>query len=167
MSAYVVDPAHIDVMLSVAINGPKESVGPRWTPPYVYELLEGDEHTGPLTRDTADRAGRVLLAECVTSVSYRYPDDPPGQLPGLDPNPVVAQYKWTDFGRLLTPIEALKAIDGYEYQSCEHPGWWDCGSHHFCQQFRSALIHCLPGYEAAESSWTAESALARAPRFRR
>ena len=75
MSAYVVDPAHIDVMLSVAINGPKESVGARWTAPYVYELLEGDEHTGPLTRDTADLAGRALLAECVASVSYRYPDD--------------------------------------------------------------------------------------------
>lgn len=167
MSAYVVDPAHIDVMLSVAINGPKESLRARWTAPYVYELLEGDQHTGPVARDTAALAGRALLAECIASVSYLYPDDPPGGLPGPIPNPVVDQYEWTDFGRLLTPVETLKTIGSYEYQSCEHPDWWCSGSHHFCQRFRSALIECLPGFEEAESIWTAESALARAPRFPR
>jgi len=39
MSAYVVDPAHIDVLLSVAINGPRGRVagppGDGWHPPYV------------------------------------------------------------------------------------------------------------------------------------
>ena len=166
MSAYVVDPAHIDVMLSVAIAGPKESAG-HWTPPYVYELLEGDEHTGPVTAATADLAGQALLAECIASVSYLYPDDRPGQLPGPAPNPVVDQYEWTDFGRLMTAVEALCAIDGYEYQSCEHPGWWDSGAHHFCHRFRKALIRCLPGYESANRDWTAEDALARARGVRR
>jgi hypothetical protein len=164
MSAYVVDPAHIDVMLSVAINGPKETRPGRWTAPYVYELLDGDEHTGSVTRETADLAGRALLAECIASVSYRY-DDAPGELPGPIPNPEVEQYEWTDFGKLLTPVEALCAIDGFEYQSCEHPDWWDSGAHHFCQRFRKGLIHCLPGYEAAEWHWTAEMALSRAPRI--
>jgi hypothetical protein len=164
MSAYVVDPSHIDVMLTVAINGPKETRPGGWTPPYVYELLDGDEHTGPVTRETADLAGQALLAENIASVSHRYPDDPPGELPGPIPNPMLAQYEWTDFGKLLTPVEALCAIDGYEYQSCEHPGWWDSGASHFCHRFRSALIGCLPGYEEAEWHWTAEKTLARAPR---
>jgi hypothetical protein len=167
MSAYIVDPAHIDVMLSVAINGPKESAPARWTPPYVYELLEGDEHTGPVTTATADRAGQALMAECIASVSYLYPGDRPGQLPGPRPNPIVEQYEWTNFGRLMTPVEALCAIDGYEYQSCEHPGWWDSGAHHFCCRFRKALIRCLPGYEGANRHWTAEDALARARGVRR
>jgi hypothetical protein len=148
-------------MLSVAINGPTGMPSARWTAPYVHELLDGDEHTGPITRDTADLAGRALLAECISSVSHRY-DDPPGELPGLIPNPEVEQYEWTDFGKLLTIVEALKAIDGYEYQSCEHPGWWDSGASHFCHRFRKALGHCLPGYEAAEWTWTAEQTLARA-----
>lgn len=167
MSAHVVDATHIDVMLSIAINGPKESVGAHWTAPYVCELLDGDEHSGPVSAATADLAGRALLAECIASVSYRYPDDSPGQLPGPIPNPVADQYEWTDFGRFLTPVEALCAIDGYEYQSCEHPGWSDSGSHHFCERFRHALIRCLPGYEAAEWEWTPEKVLTRARRVPR
>jgi hypothetical protein len=163
MSAYVVDPTHIDVMLSLAINGPKETRPGRWTAPYVYELLDGDEHTGPVTRETADLAGRALMAECVASVSHHYLDSP-GELPGPLPTPDPAQYEWKDFGRFLTPVEGLCAIDGFEYQSCEHPGWWDSGAHHFCQRFRKALIRCLSGYEGAEWHWTTESALARAPR---
>ena len=86
MSAYVVDPAHIDVLLSVAINGPRGRVaghpGDGWHPPYVNELL--DDRSGPLTAEDADRAGRVLLAECIESVSYRYPDDTLDELPVHD-----------------------------------------------------------------------------------
>ena len=162
MSAYIVDPAHIDVLLSVAINGPKESAGERWTGPYTYELLGGPD-TGPVTSETADRAGQALLAECVASVSHRY-SEPLGDLPGPIPNPVPEQYEWTDFGRLLTATETFLAISGYEYQSCEHPGWWDSGANHFCHRFRSELITCLPGYGAGEWGWTVEKALARATR---
>lgn len=164
MSAHIVDPAHIDVMLSVAINGPRERAPARWTTPFVDELLDGHEHTGPVTAEIADLAGRALLAECIASVSHCYPNDTPGRLPGPVPNPVVDQYEWTDLGRLLTPVEALRTIDRYEYQSGEHPGWWDSGSHHFCEGLRKRLIECLPGYETAEGDWTAETALARAPR---
>jgi hypothetical protein len=56
MSAFIVDPAHIDVMLSTAINGPTDnhrSPGSIWDPPYVNELLE-DSATGPLTAAAAD-----------------------------------------------------------------------------------------------------------------
>lgn len=159
MSAYVVDPAHIDVLLSVAVNGPRERRG-EWIPPYTHELL-GDPYTGRVNRETADLAGRALLAECIASVSYRY-DQPPGELPGLNPNPWIEHYEWTDFGSLLTPVEALMPLEGYEYQSCEHPGWWQSGAHHFCQSFRRSLLGHLPGYEKGEWHWTAEALLARA-----
>ncbi len=163
MSAYIVDPAHIDVMLSVAINGPK-GIGPEeWIGPYVFELLDGEEYTGPVTRDSADLAGRALLSECIASVSYRY-GEPLGKLPGPIPNPDPEQYEWTDFGQILTPVEGCCAISGFEYQSCEHPGWWDSGANHFCQRFYAALTSCIDGYDAAEWHWTTEKALARAPR---
>jgi hypothetical protein len=166
MSAYIVDPAHIDVVLSVAINGPKDRAtrhpGDAWNPPYVDELLE--DRSGPLRREDAEDAGRALLAECVESVRYRYPGDAP--LPGPLITPRPGEYEWTDFGRLLSAVEACCAIDGYEYQSCEHPGWQTSGAFWFCNRFRRALIGAMPGYESAEWHWTAEMAMARASRRR-
>jgi hypothetical protein len=87
MSAFVVDPVHIDLILSAAINGPLDyrgSHGPGWSGPYVDELLDGIAG-GPLTEETADLSGRALLRECVASVSYRYPEDPADRLPGVTP----------------------------------------------------------------------------------
>lgn len=163
MSAYVVDSAHIDMMLSVAINGPREMRRGGWSAPYVSELLAGEKHTGPLTRESAELAGRALLAECIASVSYRYGAEPAG--PGPISSLEVEHYEWTDYGRPLTVAEACCAIDGFESQSCEHPGWWDSGAHHFCQRFRRALVRCLPGYDDANWHWTAETALVRARQF--
>jgi hypothetical protein len=165
MSAFVVDPAHIDVMLSVAIHGPGEVRPGRWSAPYVLELLPGAEDPGPITAKVADLAGRALLRECIASVSF-HDKAASGDLPVPMPPVDAEHYEWTDFGRLLTIAEALCAIDGYEYQSCEHPGWWASGSSHFCHRFRKALVRCLPGYEEAAWEWTAEMALARASRPR-
>jgi hypothetical protein len=168
MSAYVVDPAHIDVLLSVAINGPRgrgvRHPGDGWRPPYVNELL--DDRSGPLTAEDADEAGRALLAECIESVSHRYPDDSLDELPGPRPMPRADQYEWTDFGGLLTPIETCLAIDGYEYQSCEHPGWPTSGAFWFCHRLRCALVGAMPGYRDAEWHWTAEMVLDRTRRQR-
>jgi hypothetical protein len=163
MSASIVDTGHIDVMLSVAVNGPKEVTPSRYTGPYVLEIAEDEKLAGPVTRDTADLVGQALLRENIASASYHY-DEPLGKLPGPVPNPDPAQYEWTDLGELLTPVETLCAIDGYEYQSCEHPGWWDSPASHFCHRFRKSLTRCLRGYEDAEWEWTTEMALARAQR---
>jgi len=74
MSAFVVDPTHIDLILSTAIHGPRDrAVFPGiWTPSYTNELLPGT--CGPIRPEDADRAGEVLLAECIASVSFRYPE---------------------------------------------------------------------------------------------
>jgi len=163
MSAFIVDPAHVDVVLSTAINGPSDarlSSGLSWHAPYVDELLEGSA-SGRLTAEDADPAGRALLAECVASVSYRY-DEPLGNLPGPLPNPDPEQYEWTDFGRILTAIECCKALNCYEYQSCEHPSWEGSGARTFCERLRSLLIGCMEGYEAAAWEWSSELVLDRA-----
>jgi hypothetical protein len=163
MSAFIVDPAHVDVVLSTAINGPSDahlSCGLSWHAPYVDELLEGSA-SGPLTPERADEAGQALLAECVASVSYLY-DEPLGSLPGPVPNPDPQQYEWTNFGRILTAIECCSALDCYEYQSCEHPGWEDSGARVFCERLRRSLVGCMEGYEAAAWGWSAELVLARA-----
>lgn len=162
MSAFVVHPAHIDVILSTAINGPSSSrKRGEWDPPWAAELMG---RQAPLNRKNASRAGAALLAECIRSVRHRYPDSDPNRLPGPIPTPDPAQYEWTDFGSALTIAEAFKAIACYEYQSCEHPGWSGSGAEAFCHRLRSALGEALPGYEAAPWEWGVELALARAPR---
>jgi hypothetical protein len=168
MSAFVVSPVHIDVMLSTAIHGPRDAAhrpGMPWTPPYMDELLE--DEGGPLRIDGADRAGAALLAECIASVVHRYPDPDPLGLPGPIPTPDPEHYQWTDFGRALSAAEAHKAIDCYEYQSCEHPGWNGSGARAFCERLRSALIGAMSGYAEAPWEWTAELALERigSPRY--
>lgn len=156
MSAFVVDPVHIDLILSTAINGPRDrgrSYGFGWHGPYVAELLPGASG-GPVDREVADLAGRALLRECIASVSYRYPDDRPDELPGIVSGFDPDHYEWTDFGSLISAIECCKAIDCYEYQSCEHPGWSGSGARAFCERLRDALVGVMAGYEAAPWEWT-------------
>jgi hypothetical protein len=163
MSAFVVDPTHIDLILSCAVNGPRDGerhhLGEPWYPPYVNELLPGAG--GPLRKEDGDRAGAALLAECIASVSHRYPGDDHLGLPGPVPTPRPEDYRWKDFGSALTIAEACSAIDCYEYQSCEHPGWDGSGAAAFCRRLRSGLTGALPGYDEAPWEWTAEIAAER------
>ena len=160
MSAYILDPSHIDAMLSVAINGPAESATRvRWIAPYVDELFP--DRSGPLTRELATPAGRILMRACIASVSYVH-EEPPGRLPGPDPNPDPGQYEWTDVGQLLRVIECCKAISHFEFQSCAHPDWAGSGARAFCGRFRDALIACIEGYEDALGHWTTERVVQRA-----
>jgi hypothetical protein len=62
--------------------------------------------------------------------------------------------EWTDFGRPLSAIECCKALDCYEYQSCEHPGWSASGARAFCERLRSSLVGAMAGYGDAPWEWT-------------
>lgn len=135
MSAFVVSKAHIDALVRLA---------------QVYNVRAG--RIDPM--QGGDEAGAALLNECVQSVQYRYPDDKPEQLPG----PVNAYwrqpYSYSPLrGRVPSPIEGLKLISCYEYQSCEHPGWESSGAKQFCEALRDTLIGTLPGYDEAPWEW--------------
>lgn len=163
MSAFVVDAAHIDVLLSAAINGPSDCFNEMrdgWRPPYVDELLGVLERLGPRN---ADAAGAALLGECIASVRHLYPDLR-DELPGSLPTPDPAQYEWTDFGTPMTAIECCKAIACFEYQSRAHPDWKQSGARGFCAQLRAEMVSCMNGYKEAPWEWDVERALARAPR---
>jgi hypothetical protein len=51
----------------------------------------------------------------------------------------------------LSAVAILKALDCYEYQSCEHDGWRDSEAFAFCEALRGTLISKLPGYDGAET----------------
>ena len=67
MSAYIVDVAHIDALVTAAairsqISGP------------VSYWHDGEHHSGPVTRDDKTALGKMLMAENEKSIMYRYPD---------------------------------------------------------------------------------------------
>jgi hypothetical protein len=151
MSAFVVSATHVDVLLSVALHGPRDGNGlAHWSPPYLAEAK------APLSAATCTVLGSGLLAECIASVGHRYPDCALHELPGPMPMPIPDQYEFTDFGACMTIAEACKAIACYAYQSCGHPGWPESGASRFCERLREALTCRLPGYAEAAWEWTPE-----------
>jgi hypothetical protein len=134
MSAWVVSQRHIDALLTAAINSPY-----------------GVEFPGPtrerVTTENADQCGRALWAECIRSVSHRYPGERPDALPGPSGGGELESYRFRPCP--LPAVVVLKAIRCYEYQSCEHPEWEASPACEFCADLRLAWIPQLPGYDEA------------------
>jgi hypothetical protein len=60
------------------------------------------------------------------------------------------QVRTVKLTREVEPVQVLKAIKCYEYQSCEHPSWEDSEARSWCNHLRLAAIEHLPGFEAAK-----------------
>jgi hypothetical protein len=136
MSAFVVSKAHIDTLVSAAV---------------LWHRLGGIKYNGEeIHHNNATEVGAGLLAENITSVAYRYQESDLSNLPGPIPTPCPESYRFQI--RLLGPqdtVKVLKAIDCYEYQSCEHPEWAGSAAWLFCETLRRVAIGHLPGYDHA------------------
>jgi hypothetical protein len=120
---------------------------------YIY-WTRPDGQAARLDYTNADEVGQMLLDENVASVQHRYPTVDLTTLPGKVDCEWLVPYKHVLAGRLPTLVEALKLLDCYEYQSCEHLGWDTSQANLFCRGLRSVLIHALPGYDEAPWGWT-------------
>lgn len=138
MSAYIEDKAHFDAILATVIDMGGD--GASW-------YIEGKGRTY-ITRATATETGQILLTENIKSVQYRYSDDSIDNLPG--PSNLDPTYQYEP-GRILTLPELFKALDGLEYQSCEHPGWDASEAYAIVNGIRDFAWCHLPGYEAADT----------------
>lgn len=127
MSAFLVDPRHIDYMINGAL---KLGIGG-------FALKLG---AVKLDYMTASKIGTDLWAENFRSVNYRYGG-----------NDASLEYQHSAFAKRLPfdPVVLLKAVDCYEYQTCEHPGWEKSDARRFCAGLRSLAIASLPGYKDA------------------
>lgn len=102
MSAFIVDREDIDVLVT-ALNA-----------------------AGIVAGTSVDFTGRMLWAENLASIHYRYPDTLEG---GEYPAHIdfrasgVDTYTWTPNAAGLNAAEVREVAKSYEYQSCEHPGW--------------------------------------------
>lgn len=164
MSAYIVSKAHIDALVRLAVEGPAGyhgGPGHSWSGYYYHDGQSKD-----CRHEDAERIGAMLTAENVRSVSHRYNGEGLDTLPGPIDNgwvtdALLGKYAYPAYGtgpvrisrgpRHLTAIEGLKALDGYEYQSCEHPGWSSSEAKSLCDSLRSRLIDRLPGYSEADT----------------
>lgn len=79
--------------------------------------------------------GQVLWDENVRSVDYRYQEC----------NTHDRYTLHTTEGD-LDPLAVLKAIDCYEYQSCEHPEWADSDAQRWMTRLREAIYTIAPRY---------------------
>jgi len=157
MSAFVVGDSHIDYLLAAGLKGGARSSELRWFAPgdakstdYQRGEVQGptalasaQERIRYLTEETITRTGHMLKAENRRSVGHRYDTKEPADF-----------YRATWFqlvSKPTTPVQTLKAIACYEYQSCEHAEWEQSEAKAFCDALTKRMISKLPGYE--EAAW--------------
>jgi hypothetical protein len=108
-----------------------------------------------------DAVGQMLAAENAKSLRARYSDADEGMVAEWADDGYVWQIpgsEFTPFGDYqLTAVAALKAIECYAYQACEHRGWHASSAAAFCDALRKRLIDYLPGYEDAPWGWSDET----------
>ena len=140
MSAFLVTRDHISYLISAALSrtlNPGYGSGMAWT--------EGDDlrTMGCTDYDEASRVAQMLWDENMASIHNRYPDTEKKCAPSYGPHR-------RDIQRPILAVQVLKAIDCYEYQSCEHGGWEQSDAHSFTSNLRRRAIAVLPGYEEAD-----------------
>lgn len=147
MSAFEVDATHIDVMVSAALqrihgdrltwyHGLDAETEPGEALPSRGDYLENlRKARREVTPENAGMWGALLVAENRRSVNHRYAEDE-----------IEEPYEFTEYTGHFDPVKMLGAINCYEYQACEHPGWKTSEARAFCEALRDRMIHALPGY---------------------
>jgi len=144
MSAYMVDDAHIDVLVDIAKQHEREyrGIGER----QLYWHFGNPGQRRSLSDQTETLIGRMLLAENARSVGYRYREVQ---------DPAALTYVYRPTRREYAPSQALMAIRGYEYQSCETPDWDRCEASAFCRAlFRRLVDVAIPQKDSDGPFWT-------------
>ena len=142
MSAFVVDKAHINAMI-------RTGLAVRYKPFHWYH--KGESHS--LRLENASEVGQMLLDECIRSVGTRYEESNITNLPGRTDAEYILPFEFKYSYEPPTPVEALKLIACYEYQSCETDDWKETEAYAFCEALISSTIGRLPGYDEAPWEW--------------
>lgn len=146
MSAWVVSKAHIDAMVSSALNLGGGS-GERCFS--FSDKSLGQWRRTEVSLANATEIGTMLWAENVKSVNYRYADSD-----HIEPE-VPEPYTFTRT-RTLTDGEIVALVRCYDYQSCEHAEWEGSPAHAFCQAIEYRLLSRIPGVDDAPWGFSEE-----------
>ena len=139
MSAFIVTDQHIAYLIDAALMVCRNRGDTRfqWRVGVTCRILEASN---------ASEVGSMLLAENYASVNYRYREneESPNYTHELAGPVCIPTGRYV--GRDVDIIAALKAIDCYKYQCCEHDEWTDSSARAFCQGLSAGLVCLLPGY---------------------
>lgn len=137
MSAFLVDPEHINVLIQAGLTRKYPGIGLSW-----HHL--GESYA--LEYNTADRVGQMLLDANAASVNHRYDEDE------------MYIYSYTQPQHTnWSPVEVLKAIHCYQYQACEPDDWNTSEANAFCDALTHYVINKMPGYDQAPWAITTSS----------
>jgi hypothetical protein len=153
MSAFEVSSNHIRVMINAgltrSLDGRLEWMVHPFTEDETETVFARGHAWGPgmirvaqniyreLNTQSAETVGAMLAAQNQRSVNFRYAEEE-----------IEAVYQHGPTGS-YSPVELLKIVKCYEYQSCETPDWETTEAHNFCAALKDQLIHLLPGYDEA------------------
>lgn len=105
--------------------------------------IPGDEGYSDLTEiETMSRVGQILVDQNYRSYNHRYDE-------GLEPEVFEITGNDLKYTKRLTPVEALKALASYDYQSCETPDYLKTNACRLADLIRHYTIEALPGYDEA------------------
>lgn len=136
MSAYIVDHNHVWYMIVAGS----------------YYRTFIDSKRRPLSNFTDEEKrdfGQYLLDINIRSVRARCGNSLWYALPGPKDEAEVLPPRTVDWA-VIKPVELIKSVNCYEYQSCEDDHWPDSEAYRFCQRLKGAAEHNLQGYEEAE-----------------
>lgn len=144
MSAFDVHDDHINALVNAAHQARlvwyhdeiRYEIAPDTTTAQEYS----DQFAGHVRTLACAEICRMLRHENAMSVAARYNEDPIGD---------EITFRYAFRAPVRDGIAILKAIDCYEYQSCEHVAWPTTCAYAFCQSLRRAVIRSLPGYDDA------------------
>ena len=148
MSAYVVNSDLIDLLVTVALDGPPHSRGLR-----VWH--NGEVHTFDTMHDTnaGDTLGQLLTDANVESVNYRYREHD---------HPIVYRFRRVSHiggeARALIPWgHVLNAIACLNYQSCEVPTWGESFANACLDAIRHKVCDRIASETDAPWEWSRET----------
>jgi len=162
MSAFYVGPDHLTYLVrcfATVINPNRDSLYTTEKPlacPMVRTIMGYRGTTYAINPRNTDEAAALygrLSRENWDSLQARYPDSG-SECPEALPS-VWLHRTFTQRLPLLTVPDiaaAMKALDCYEYQACEHDGWEKSDVKAWCHILRRGLLMRLPGFDAAYSA---------------
>jgi hypothetical protein len=168
VSAFEVSSTHIDVLVSAALqrihgetlrwyHGEIPETEPGEALPGRGDYLAALERTHrEVTQENAETWGATLVAENRRSVNHRYNEEEWEE-----------PYTFTEYAGTFSPVKVLGAINCYEYQACEHPGWKTSEARSFCEALRERMIRMLPGYDSPHVRDASQVTVGQAMKVRR
>lgn len=141
MSAFIVPKRHIDYIVTMADLYTRMSG-------HLQVFHQDRRHTFNLTtEEDRNRLGSLLWAENHLSVNYRYGE--------IEPVPTYIHQAVFSPDTVVRSVQTIKACHCLEYQSCEHPEYYESLACATLDAIVRAATRRVPGYDEAE--WVIDS----------